>query len=165
MGEANGNSEYTNIIQNISERQDIGNLKEKFPKLFSRQRKIKGYKIKCEYKKEAIITQQKGRRISLQLQEAVEAEIDKLLKEGHIRRVEKISDEVFHTTSSGDGQKGQNRQNRIRCQIPDKCHPERKVPNAKLGQFDGTSSLNNKRRKRRGSTVHVTRYAICICTN
>ena len=35
------------------------------------------------------------RRIPLQLQEAVEAEIDKLLKEGHIRRVETLSDEVF----------------------------------------------------------------------
>ena len=31
----------------------------------------------------------------LQLQDAVEAEIAKLLKEGHIRKVDKISDEVF----------------------------------------------------------------------
>ena len=31
----------------------------------------------------------------LQLQDAVEAEIGKLLKEGHIRKVDKISDEVF----------------------------------------------------------------------
>ena len=35
------------------------------------------------------------RRIPLQLQEAVEAKIDKLLKEGHIRRVETVSDELF----------------------------------------------------------------------
>ena len=40
-------------------------------------------------------SQQKGRRIPLQLQNAVKAEIDKLLKEGHIRKVDKISDEVF----------------------------------------------------------------------
>ena len=101
--EANWNSEYSNIIQNISERQDIEKLRAKLHKLFSRQGKIKGYKIKCEFKKEAIITQQKGRRIPLQPQEwsrgvedsAVEAEIDKVLKEGHIRRREKISDEVF----------------------------------------------------------------------
>ena len=107
MGEANGNSEYSNIIQIISERQDIEKLKEKFPKLFSSQGKIKGYHIKCEFKKEAIISQQKRRRIPLQLQEAVEAEIDKLLKEGHIRRVKKISDEVFiqpsQKLSSSDG--------------------------------------------------------------
>ena len=95
MGEANGNSEYSNIIQNISERQDSEKLKEKFPKLLRRQGKIKGYKNKCEFKKDVIIIQQKGRRMPLQLQEAVEAEIDKLLKEGHIRRVEKISDKIF----------------------------------------------------------------------
>ena len=31
----------------------------------------------------------------MQLQEAVEEEINKLLEEGHIRRVAQISDEVF----------------------------------------------------------------------
>ena len=61
VGEANGSSEYSNIIQNISELQDIKKLKEKVPKLFRRQGKIKGYKIKCEFKKGAKITQQKGR--------------------------------------------------------------------------------------------------------
>ena len=70
MGEANGNSEYSNIIQNISQRQDIEKLREKLPKFFSRQGKIKGYKIKCDFKKEAIFTKQKGRRNPLQLQEA-----------------------------------------------------------------------------------------------
>ena len=35
------------------------------------------------------------RRSPLQLQEAVGAEIDKFLKKGHNRRVEKISDKVF----------------------------------------------------------------------
>ena len=44
--------------------------------------------------KGAEITHQKGRRIPLQLQEAVEAKIDKLRKDGHIRKVEKISDDV-----------------------------------------------------------------------
>ena len=59
VGEANGNSDYFNIIQNISERQDIEKLREKFPKLLSRQRKTRGYKNECEFRKEAIITQQK----------------------------------------------------------------------------------------------------------
>ena len=95
IGEANGNSEYSNITQNISERQYIYLLKTKFPNLFNQQGKIKGHKIKGEYKKGATITKQKGRRFPLQLQEAVEAEIDKLLNEGHKRRVETVSDEVF----------------------------------------------------------------------
>ena len=45
--------------------------------------------------KNAIITQQKGRKIPLQLQNAVEGEIGKKLKEGHIRTVEIIRDEAF----------------------------------------------------------------------
>ena len=70
-------------------------MKTKFPKLFSRQGKINGHRIKFEFKKDAIVTQQKRRGIPLQLQEAVEAEIDKLLEESHIRIVETVSDEVF----------------------------------------------------------------------
>ena len=68
VGEANGNSEYTNIINNISERKGIETKKQKFPKLFSRQGKIKGFKVKFEFKKDAKLTQQEGRRIPLQLQ-------------------------------------------------------------------------------------------------
>ena len=95
MGEANGNGGYSKIINLISERQEIENLRRNFPKWFSRQGKVKGHKIKCEIRKVATITQQKGRKIPLHLQDAVEAEIDKLPKEGHIRKVDKISDEVF----------------------------------------------------------------------
>ena len=45
--------------------------------------------------KDAKITQEKGHRIPLKLKQAVEAETEKLLEEGHIRKVEKINDEVF----------------------------------------------------------------------
>ena len=41
------------------------------------------------------MTQQKGRRVPFQLQTAVEAEIAKLIKEGHIRQIDKINNEVF----------------------------------------------------------------------
>ena len=43
------------------------------------------------------MTQQKGRRVPLQLQTAVEAEIANLIKESHIRRIDNINinDEVF----------------------------------------------------------------------
>ena len=40
-------------------------------------------------------TQQKGRRIPIQLQEKVDKEIEKLLKEGHIEKVKKIQDDVY----------------------------------------------------------------------
>ena len=68
-------------------------MKNKFPKLLEWQGKISGHKIKIEFKEGAKITQQKGRRVPLQLQKAVDAKIKSLLEAGHIRRVDKISDE------------------------------------------------------------------------
>ena len=41
------------------------------------------------------ISQQKGRRIPIQLQNQVNNEIEKLLKEGHFEKVDKIQDDVF----------------------------------------------------------------------
>ena len=41
------------------------------------------------------VTQQKGRRIPLQIQEAIEKEIKNLLLEGHIEKVKDIKDDVF----------------------------------------------------------------------
>ena len=42
------------------------------------------------------ITQQKVRRIPIQLQNQVDKEIEKFLKEKHIEKVDKIQDEVFN---------------------------------------------------------------------
>ena len=66
-----------------------------FPKLFKRKGRVKNYEIKITMKDDAKITQQKGRRIPIQLQNQVDAEIKKLLKEGHIEKVDKIQDDVF----------------------------------------------------------------------
>ena len=93
MGEVNRNGEYSQTIIHISEQQNIKLLKQIFQKLFSRQGKIRGYKTECEFRNDATIFQQKEKRIPLQLQDAVEDEIEKLVKEGHIRRVDKNSDE------------------------------------------------------------------------
>ena len=46
-------------------------------------------------KDNARISQQKGRRVPIQLPNQVDAEINKLLKEGRIEKVEKICDDVF----------------------------------------------------------------------
>ena len=54
------------------------------------------------FKIDAKITQQRQRRIPLQLQEAVEVKIVKLLKEENIRRVEKIKGEVFMQPVEGE---------------------------------------------------------------
>ena len=46
-------------------------------------------------KSEAEVSQQKGRRIPIQLQKAVDAEISRLLKEGHIEKIDELKDDVF----------------------------------------------------------------------
>ena len=46
-------------------------------------------------KNDAKNVQQKGRRVPIQLQNQVDKEIDKLLKKGHIKKVDKIQDDVF----------------------------------------------------------------------
>ena len=50
--------------------------------------------MKINLKKDAIIAQQKGRRIPIQLQNAVDSEIKILLKDGRTGKVNKIKDDV-----------------------------------------------------------------------
>ena len=68
---------------------------EEFPHLFKRKGRVKNYEIKINMKNDAKISQQKGQRVPIQLQKQVVKEIEKLLKEGHIERVEKIQDDAF----------------------------------------------------------------------
>ena len=70
-------------------------LKEQFSKLFTRQGQLIGHEGKIEFKPHAKITQQKGRRVPVQLQDAVQKEIERLLNEGHIERVTEATDEEF----------------------------------------------------------------------
>ena len=58
-----------------------------FPKLFKRSGKMKNYQIKMDIKNEARITQQKRRQIPSQVQKAVGSEVERLLRDGHIKRV------------------------------------------------------------------------------
>ena len=70
-------------------------MTKKFSKLFIRKGKIKGNIIKIDFKRDAKVTQQNGHRVPLHQQTAVEAEMAKLFKEGHVRRIDKTYDEVF----------------------------------------------------------------------
>ena len=56
---------------------------------------IKNYQVKVNLRNDARKTQQKGRRIPIQLQKAVDEEIKRLLNEGHIEKVDEIKDDVF----------------------------------------------------------------------
>ena len=68
---------------------------KEFPKLFERRGKVKNHKVRINFKTDAKITQQKGRRIPIHLQKAVDEDIGRLLKEGHIEKINEIKDDVF----------------------------------------------------------------------
>ena len=54
-----------------------------------------GHTIKIDFKYYSKITQLKGRRVPLQLQQAVDQEIKNFLKAGHIGKVDEIKDDMF----------------------------------------------------------------------
>ena len=86
-----------NFISNETEKASklIENMKTEFSNLFERQGRIKNHQIHAKLHPEAVITQQKGRRVPIQLQDAVNQEIKKLLREGHIEKVGEIKEDVF----------------------------------------------------------------------
>ena len=63
--------------------------------MFERQGKLKNYQVKINLKPNAKITQQKGRRVPVQSKKSVYAEVTRLLKEGHIEKIDEIKDDVF----------------------------------------------------------------------
>ena len=99
VAKASKESEYPFIVNNIESKVELSpelkRIQQKFPKIFSRKGKIAGHSIKIEFKEGAKITQHKGRRVPLQLQKAVDAKVRNLLAAGHIKRVDKISVEMF----------------------------------------------------------------------
>ena len=60
-----------------------------------KEAKQKNHQVRINFKTGAKITQQKGRRIPIQLQKAVDEEIGRFLKEGHIENINEIKDDVF----------------------------------------------------------------------
>ena len=101
-GECNVNTKFTEYAEAVNEispeekiSPEVQQIMREFPELFKRKARVKDYEIKTDMKENAKITQQKGRRIPIQLQEQVDKEIEKLLKDGHIERIEKIQDDVF----------------------------------------------------------------------
>ena len=91
-----GESEI-NVIEKEGEKlsQETKALVNEFPNRFSRKGKIKDHKIRIKMKENASFSQQKGRRIPIQMQKTVDSEIKRLLKEGLFERVDEIKDDVF----------------------------------------------------------------------
>ena len=68
---------------------------KQFSNLFNRVGKIRNYKVQAKFLENLIPVQQKGRRFPISLQEKVDTEIDKLLKQGHIEKLTECSDKYF----------------------------------------------------------------------
>ena len=63
-----------------------------FQTFFNRIGKIRNYKVQAEFFENLTPVQQKGRRVPITLQEKVDTEIVKLLKQGHIEKLTESSD-------------------------------------------------------------------------
>ncbi len=63
-------------------------LKKKFQKLFNNNHTVKDFEYNVQYKNKMTIKQQKGRRNPTHMQRAVETENDKLIREGHIEKLD-----------------------------------------------------------------------------
>ena len=68
---------------------------KQFQHLFRRVGRIRNYKVQAEFFKNLTPIQQKGRRVPITIQEKVDKEIDKLLEQGHIQKLEECSDKFF----------------------------------------------------------------------
>ena len=68
---------------------------KQFHHLFRRVGRIRNYKVQAEFFKNLLPIQQKGRRVPITLQEKVNKEIEKLLEQGHIQKLEECSDKYF----------------------------------------------------------------------
>ena len=68
---------------------------KQFHNLFHKVGRIRNYKVQAEFFKNLLPIQQKGRRVPITLQEKVDNEIDKLLVQWHIQKLEECSDKYF----------------------------------------------------------------------
>ena len=74
---------------------EVKRIAEEFPNLFERCGCIEIYSIKIDMKENSRVTQQKGRRIPIQLEKRVDQEIKTLLEQSHIEKIDSIEDDVF----------------------------------------------------------------------
>ena len=68
---------------------------KQFNNLFNRVGKIKNYKVHADFFETLTPIQQKGRRVPITLQDKVDKEIYKRLRQGHIEKLKECSDKYF----------------------------------------------------------------------
>ena len=95
-------SKFSNSINCISKTLQtdswVKEMQAEFPDLFARQGRREHRKKHARLHEGTVTKQQKGRRVSIQLQESVKKERNRLLKEGHIVKVQDIKDVFLQPT-------------------------------------------------------------------
>ena len=66
-----------------------------YPNLFTRKGKIRNAKVRADFFENLKPIQQKGLRVPISLQDKVDKEIDRLIKEGHTIKLQECSDKYF----------------------------------------------------------------------
>ena len=85
-----GKCNSINLVNNITKETEnkwTKEIKLEFPDLFEQRGKVKQHKIHARLHKDTVVRQPKGRRVPIQLQDAVNKELSRLIQEGHIVRV------------------------------------------------------------------------------
>ena len=83
------------LINHVTEDPDITVLKKRFEKLFNENNTTDELEVKIQLKEDAKLIQQKGRPITIHLQQSVGAEINKLMKKGHNEKANNIDENCF----------------------------------------------------------------------
>ena len=71
------------------------NFTKKFPSRFDRKGESKNHVVNTKFKFPLCPIQENGRRIPIHIQERVQAELSKLLSEGHITKLDKRTSDCF----------------------------------------------------------------------
>ena len=116
-------------INQRTEDPDITTLKRRFRKSLMRTT-VNRIEVKIQLKDDANLIQQKGRPIPIHLQQSVGKEMIKIMKQGHIEKVNNIDENCFFSPAVITVKKGLVGKDCIRFAKAQRNYHKKKVPNA-----------------------------------
>ena len=104
--ESEYNKNVNKSVNNVELLPELRILQQKLPNIFSRHGKFVGHTKKFDFKEDAKITQHKGRRVPLQLQQAVDQDIQKSIEGRTHQKNRQNNRRYVHTTSCHNSKEG-----------------------------------------------------------
>ena len=147
-------------INRIVEDLDITTLKRKFKKLVHENHTVKGLEVEIQLKEDARLIQQKGRLILIHLQQSVEKEITKLIKQGHIEKANNIDENCFVSPAVITVKK--DKLVKIALEKIERDHNQKKSTNAQHGGINFQDLQKNRGRTGRRNLDFETRPRLRI---